>query len=107
MATKDSHHFPTSESQPCPKFRFERFHPIPTGGLEADSLALARGPPEPIHQKMMVLPSLVGLHVALLIRRLRHDPAPAGQGLAQAVFDAMFSDMDVNLREMADAQGDS
>ena len=64
MATKDSHHFPTSESQPCPKFRFERFHPIPNGGLEADSLALARGPPEPIHQKMMVLPSLVGLHVA-------------------------------------------
>jgi len=43
---------------------------------------------------------LVGLHVALLIRRLRHDPAPAGQGLAQAVFDAMFNDMDVNLREM-------
>ena len=43
---------------------------------------------------------LVGLHVALLIRRLRHDPAPAGQNLAQAVFDAMFNDMDVNLREM-------
>ena len=43
---------------------------------------------------------LVGLHVALLIRRLRHDPAPEGQTLAQAVFDAMFNDMDVNLREM-------
>jgi len=43
---------------------------------------------------------LVGMHVALLIRRLRHDPAPAGQNLAQAVFDAMFNDMDVNLREM-------
>jgi cytochrome b pre-mRNA-processing protein 3 len=42
---------------------------------------------------------LVGLHVALLIRRLRHDVAP-GPALAQAVFDAMFSDMDVNLREL-------
>lgn len=42
---------------------------------------------------------LVGLHVALLIRRLRHDAAP-GPALAQAVFDAMFSDMDVNLREL-------
>ena len=42
---------------------------------------------------------LVGLHVSLLIRhlRLREDPGPA---VAQAVFDAMFHDMDVNLREM-------
>lgn len=43
---------------------------------------------------------LVGLHVALLIRRLRHDPDPRGAALAQAVFDAMFADMDINLREM-------
>jgi cytochrome b pre-mRNA-processing protein 3 len=43
---------------------------------------------------------LVGLHVALLIRRLRRDPDPRGAALAQAVFDAMFADMDVNLREM-------
>lgn len=43
---------------------------------------------------------LVGLHVALLIRRLRKDPDPRGAQLAQAVFDAMFADMDVNLREM-------
>ncbi|HEX4261954.1 MAG TPA: ubiquinol-cytochrome C chaperone family protein [Acetobacteraceae bacterium] len=42
---------------------------------------------------------LVGLHVCLLIRRLRHD-APPGPALAQAVFDAMFSDMDINLREI-------
>lgn len=42
---------------------------------------------------------LVGLHVFLLIRRLRSLPAP-GPALAQAVFDAMFHDMDVNLREM-------
>ncbi|MBW8268588.1 ubiquinol-cytochrome C chaperone family protein [Caldovatus sp. SYSU G05006] len=43
---------------------------------------------------------LVGLHAALLIRRLRTDPDPRGPALAQAVFDAMFSDMDQTLREM-------
>jgi cytochrome b pre-mRNA-processing protein 3 len=44
---------------------------------------------------------VVGLHVALLIRRLRAEPAdPRGAALAQSVFDAMFSDMDINLREM-------
>jgi cytochrome b pre-mRNA-processing protein 3 len=43
---------------------------------------------------------LVGLHAALLIRRLRRDPDPRGPALAQAVFDAMFSDMDQTLREM-------
>lgn len=42
---------------------------------------------------------LVGLHAALLIRRLRALPAP-GAAIAQAVFDAMFSDMDINLREL-------
>jgi cytochrome b pre-mRNA-processing protein 3 len=41
---------------------------------------------------------LIGLHVFLLIRRLTRLPDP-GAALAQAVFDAMFSDMDVNLRE--------
>jgi cytochrome b pre-mRNA-processing protein 3 len=38
--------------------------------------------------------------VALLIRRLRAEADPRGAALAQAVFDAMFSDMDINLREM-------
>jgi cytochrome b pre-mRNA-processing protein 3 len=42
---------------------------------------------------------LVGLHSFLLIRRLRSAPPP-GPALAQAVFDAMFSDMDMNLREI-------
>ena len=42
---------------------------------------------------------LIGLHAALLIRRLRLLPEP-GPTLAQAVFDAMFSDMDIALREM-------
>jgi cytochrome b pre-mRNA-processing protein 3 len=39
------------------------------------------------------------LHVYLLIRRLNQDGA-AGAEMAQAVFDAMFHDMDINLREM-------
>ena len=42
---------------------------------------------------------LVGLYACLVIRRLRGIP-PKGPVLAQAVFDAMFSDMDINLREM-------
>jgi cytochrome b pre-mRNA-processing protein 3 len=42
---------------------------------------------------------IVGLHAFLLIRRLRTLPPP-GPALAQAVFDAMFSDMDINLREL-------
>jgi cytochrome b pre-mRNA-processing protein 3 len=43
---------------------------------------------------------LVGLQVSLLIRRLHRDADPRGAALAQAVFDAMFADMDFNLREM-------
>lgn len=39
------------------------------------------------------------LYVYLIIRRLEAEPEP-GATLAQAVFDAMFLDMDINLREM-------
>lgn len=42
---------------------------------------------------------LVALFVALVIERLRVASEP-GPALAQAVFDAMFSDMDVTLREL-------
>jgi cytochrome b pre-mRNA-processing protein 3 len=42
---------------------------------------------------------LIALHAFLLIHRLQDAPAP-GPDLAQAVFDAMFSDMDNNLREI-------
>lgn len=42
---------------------------------------------------------LIGVHVALVIRRLRREPEP-GPALAQAVFDAMFRDMDMCLREL-------
>jgi len=41
----------------------------------------------------------IGLHVFLLIRRLNAEREP-GRAMAQAVFDAMFHDMDINLREM-------
>jgi cytochrome b pre-mRNA-processing protein 3 len=41
----------------------------------------------------------IGLFVFLTIRRLSTAPEP-GPALAQAVFDAMFLDMDTNLREM-------
>lgn len=43
---------------------------------------------------------LVALHTGLLIRRLRRPADKTSDALAQAVFDAMFADMDVNLREM-------
>lgn len=42
---------------------------------------------------------LISLHVFLVIRRLTTLPEP-GPAIAQAVFDAMFSDMDLNLREL-------
>ena len=42
---------------------------------------------------------LVALHAFLLINRLQDADAP-GPALAQAVFDAMFRDMDSNLREI-------
>jgi len=42
---------------------------------------------------------MVGLHSFLIIQRLTREAAP-GPALAQAVFDAMFGDMDINLREM-------
>ncbi len=42
---------------------------------------------------------LVGLHAFLVIRRLSALPPP-GPDVSQAVFDAMFADMDINLREM-------
>jgi len=42
---------------------------------------------------------LIALHAFLLIHRLQAATAP-GPALAQGIFDAMFSDMDNNLREI-------
>jgi cytochrome b pre-mRNA-processing protein 3 len=43
---------------------------------------------------------LITLTAGLLIRRLKAEGNETGDALGQAVFDAMFSDMDVSLREM-------
>lgn len=43
---------------------------------------------------------MVALHAFLLIERMREEPGEEAAALSQAVFDAMFSDMDMNLREM-------
>lgn len=43
---------------------------------------------------------MVALFAFLLIDRFRDEPGETPQELAQAVFDAMFSDMDQNLRQM-------
>lgn len=42
---------------------------------------------------------LVSLHAFLLLHRLKRE-GEAGAALAQAVFDAMFADMDASLREL-------
>jgi cytochrome b pre-mRNA-processing protein 3 len=43
---------------------------------------------------------MVSLHVGLLVCRISREDDPRARPLAQAVFDAMFADMDLNLREM-------
>ena len=71
--------------------------------LYAAAVAAAREPF--VYQALGVADTLDGrfdlvcLHSVLLVRRLQREAEP-GPALAQAVFDAMFSDMDVNLREM-------
>jgi cytochrome b pre-mRNA-processing protein 3 len=42
---------------------------------------------------------MVGLHVALVVRRLRATGAP-GSALGQELFDLMFADMDESLRQI-------
>ena len=42
---------------------------------------------------------VIGLYVFMVVHRL-HAESKAGKDLAQAIFDAMFSDMDINLREI-------
>ncbi|WP_439578054.1 ubiquinol-cytochrome C chaperone family protein [Elioraea sp.] len=43
---------------------------------------------------------MVALFAFLVIERMREEPGEDPKQLSQAVFDAMFSDMDQNLREM-------
>ena len=71
--------------------------------LYAAAVAAAREPV--LYQVLRVADTLDGrfdlvcLHAVLLVRRLQREAEP-GPALAQAVFDAMFTDMDVSLREM-------
>ena len=62
---------------------------------EAWSVHQALGVPDTLDGRF----DMVGAHVFLVIDRLRAAPDP-GPALSQAVFDAMFADMDFNLREM-------
>lgn len=72
-------------------------------GLYGAAVAAARDPF--LYRVLAVADTLDGrfdllcLYVSLLIRRLQREPEP-GPALAQAVFDAMFRDMDANLREI-------
>ncbi|HLY54288.1 MAG TPA: ubiquinol-cytochrome C chaperone family protein [Stellaceae bacterium] len=54
----------------------------------------ARGVPDTLDGRF----ELIALHAFLVLHRLRAEPA--AQGFAQALFDAMFQDMDRGLREM-------
>lgn len=75
----------------------------PAWSLYGAAVAQAR---QPVFYRALGVPDtldgrfeLVALHVYLILRRLRAEGA-AGQALAQALFDAMFADMDRSLREM-------
>ncbi len=68
--------------------------------------AAVRAARDPVYFESLDVPDtldgrfdLIGLFAALVIRRVRTLPAP-GPALGQAVFDAMFADMDFNLREL-------
>ncbi|HEY0185480.1 MAG TPA: ubiquinol-cytochrome C chaperone family protein [Rhodopila sp.] len=74
-------------------------------GFQLYSLAVAAARDPALYVTLGVPDTLDGrfdaivLYVYILVRRLHQEPEP-GPALAQAVFDAMFLDMDVNLREM-------
>jgi cytochrome b pre-mRNA-processing protein 3 len=72
-----------------------RLYGTAVAAARAPALYAALGVPDTLDGRF----DMVGLHAFLMIHRLRHD-LPPGPDLAQAIFDAMFSDMDVNLREM-------
>jgi cytochrome b pre-mRNA-processing protein 3 len=89
-----------------PLFGLLRRRPHERAGFELYGAAVAAARAPALYLRLGVPDSMTGrfdlvaLHVALLIQRLREDADPRGPALAQAVFDAMFADMDINLREM-------
>jgi cytochrome b pre-mRNA-processing protein 3 len=86
-----------------PRFARRTRHERPGFALYSAAVAAGRAPylytalhvPDTLDGRF----DLIGLHAWLLIHRLRFLPPP-GPALAQAVFDAMFSDMDLALREL-------
>jgi cytochrome b pre-mRNA-processing protein 3 len=80
----------------------------PDGGGTADELyhALVNAARTPVFYRDLGVPDtaegrfeMVGLHVALAVRRLRAAEPPA-DALAQELFDLMFADMDESLRHL-------
>ena len=72
-------------------------------GLYTHAVTAAR---DPVFYQHLQVPDtldgrfdMVGLYVFLVIHRLRNE-GNTGKALGQAVFDAMFHDMDFNLREL-------
>jgi cytochrome b pre-mRNA-processing protein 3 len=72
-----------------------RLYGMAVAAARAPALYAVLGVPDTLDGRF----EMVGLHAFLLIDRLRRE-SPPGSDLAQSVFDAMFSDMDVTLREM-------
>jgi cytochrome b pre-mRNA-processing protein 3 len=80
--------------------------PFERAGFELYGAAVAAARQPQFYQELGVPDTVAGrfemvcLHNGLLIRRINLEASKPAKDLAQAVFDAMFSDMDVNLREM-------
>ena len=75
----------------------------PAGALYAALVAQSRRPVFYRHLAVADTPAgrfeMIAVHAFLLLHRLKGEGTAAG-ALAQQVFDAMFADMDQNLREM-------
>ena len=86
-------------------FRFLRPSPLAdaAGALYASAVAQARAPgfygegcvPDTLDGRF----DMVCLHVFLILRRLKRD-GEAGAALGQRLFDRMFADLEMNLREL-------
>ena len=78
-------------------------HGDAAGALYAALVAQARRPVFYRHLAVADTPTgrfeMIAVHAFLLLHRLKGEGSAAG-ALAQQVFDAMFADMDQNLREM-------
>lgn len=85
--------------------RLRRQHAHERAGSELYAAAVAAARDPRLYHALGVPDTLDGrfdlitLHAFLLVHRLQDAPEP-GPALAQAVFDAMFADMDSNLREI-------